>query len=167
MAPGGVETSVFQNTIFPESASVEFSFDTPAMRIFKLIVCWCLLCFDWRFEESQRDQNSFIKQQWQTKFSSDINYYCIFLAMFMCLVMIKWRVATFLPLFLPVWRKNEWIRCMQRTHKFIWKACHCVQKTSRYVLRNILQKCKRRPQNFSFKLFLVVMSLTVWFISVT
>ncbi len=36
MAPGGVETSVFQNTIFPESTSVDFSFGAPGMRIFKL-----------------------------------------------------------------------------------------------------------------------------------
>ncbi len=27
VVPGGVETSVFHNTIFPESASVDFSFD--------------------------------------------------------------------------------------------------------------------------------------------
>ncbi len=38
MAPGGVETSVFHNTIVPESAEVDFSFDTPGMRIFKLIL---------------------------------------------------------------------------------------------------------------------------------
>ncbi len=34
MAPGGVETSVLQNTIVPES----FSFGTPGMRIFKLFI---------------------------------------------------------------------------------------------------------------------------------
>ncbi len=38
MAPGGVETSVFHNTVVPESAQVDFSFDTPGMRIFKLIL---------------------------------------------------------------------------------------------------------------------------------
>ncbi len=38
MAPGGVESSVFHNTVFPESAQVDFSFDTPGMRIFKLIL---------------------------------------------------------------------------------------------------------------------------------
>ncbi len=38
MAPGGVETPVFHNTIVPESAHVDFSFDTPGMRIFKLIL---------------------------------------------------------------------------------------------------------------------------------
>ncbi len=38
MAPGGVETSVFQNTSGPVSASVEFSFERPWMRIFKFIV---------------------------------------------------------------------------------------------------------------------------------
>ncbi len=38
MAAGGVETSVFHNTIVPESAQVDFSFDTPGMRIFKLIL---------------------------------------------------------------------------------------------------------------------------------
>ncbi len=37
MAPGGVETSVLHNTIVPDSAQVDFSFDTPGMRIFKLI----------------------------------------------------------------------------------------------------------------------------------
>ncbi len=39
MAPGGVETSVFHNTIVPESAQVDFSFDTPGMRNFRLAVC--------------------------------------------------------------------------------------------------------------------------------
>ncbi len=38
MAPGVVETSVFLNTIFSKSASVDFSFGTPGMRIFKLKV---------------------------------------------------------------------------------------------------------------------------------
>ncbi len=33
-----IRRDVFQNTIFPASASVEFSFDTPGMRIFKLIL---------------------------------------------------------------------------------------------------------------------------------
>ncbi len=42
MAPGGVETSVFHNTIVPESAQVDFSFGTPGMRIFKLILSWYL-----------------------------------------------------------------------------------------------------------------------------
>ncbi len=36
MAPGGVETSVFRNTTFPENANVDFSFGTPGMRIVKL-----------------------------------------------------------------------------------------------------------------------------------
>ncbi len=38
MAPGGFETSVFQNTIVPESAHVDISFGTPGMRFFKLIL---------------------------------------------------------------------------------------------------------------------------------
>ncbi len=38
MAPGGVETSVFHNKVFPESAQFDFSFDTPGIRIFKLIL---------------------------------------------------------------------------------------------------------------------------------
>ncbi len=38
MAPGGAETSVFHNTVVPESTQVDFSFDTPGMRIFKLIL---------------------------------------------------------------------------------------------------------------------------------
>ncbi len=38
MAPGGVETSVFHNTIVPESAHVDFSFGTLGMRVFKLIL---------------------------------------------------------------------------------------------------------------------------------
>ncbi len=33
MAPGGVETSVFHNTVFPESAQVDFSNDT----LFKVV----------------------------------------------------------------------------------------------------------------------------------
>ncbi len=41
MAPGGVETSVFHNTVFPESAQVDFSRDSyvtldMAMNVLKL-----------------------------------------------------------------------------------------------------------------------------------
>ncbi len=36
MAPGGVETSVFRNTIFPENADVNFIFDEPEVGILSL-----------------------------------------------------------------------------------------------------------------------------------
>ncbi len=38
MAAGGVETYVFQNTIFPDSASIGCSFSTSGRRIFKSII---------------------------------------------------------------------------------------------------------------------------------
>ncbi len=39
MAQCGVETPVFHNIIVPESAQVDFSFDTPGIRIFKFTSC--------------------------------------------------------------------------------------------------------------------------------
>ncbi len=33
MAPGGAETSVFHNTVVPESAQVDFSFDTVGVSL--------------------------------------------------------------------------------------------------------------------------------------
>ncbi len=38
MASGGIETSVFRNTIFSESADVDFLFDTPEVGISKFIL---------------------------------------------------------------------------------------------------------------------------------
>ncbi len=35
MAPDGVETSLFEHTVFPEGADVDFSFGTLGMGIFK------------------------------------------------------------------------------------------------------------------------------------
>ncbi len=43
MAPDGVETSVVRNATFPESAHVDFLFDTLGMHILKLIFCMYLL----------------------------------------------------------------------------------------------------------------------------
>lgn len=46
ITPGGMETSVLQYTIAPESKNNAFSFDTQWMRIFKLFLFLCIFKTD-------------------------------------------------------------------------------------------------------------------------